>query len=80
MTKTGHYSCADTQKSKDLLVHVIKTYHWSRGIAPLIVNLNTRWKCVFISTPTLLYLPGKNPSTQRIGSRVGPDIGLDVQK
>ena len=42
MTKIGHYSCADTHKSKDLLVHVIKTYHWSRGIAPLILNLNTK--------------------------------------
>jgi len=33
----------------------------SEGIAPHILNLGTRWKCVFSLTPRLHYLRGKNP-------------------
>ena len=32
-------------------IHAIKVYRWSRGIAPLILNLGTRWRWVFTFTP-----------------------------
>jgi hypothetical protein len=40
----------------------MKAYKASRGIAPLILNLSIRWKCVVNSAPWALYPHGKNPS------------------
>jgi hypothetical protein len=31
-------------KGKILPVHAVKAYRWSRGTAPLILNLGTRWR------------------------------------
>jgi hypothetical protein len=36
-------------------VHAMKAYSGSRGIAPLILNLSTRWRWVVNFTPQLLY-------------------------
>jgi hypothetical protein len=47
-------------KGKVVPVHAMKAYGWSRGIAPLILNLGTRWRCVVNFTPRSLY-PGKEP-------------------
>jgi hypothetical protein len=44
----------------------------SRGIAPLILNLNTRWRWV------VKFIPGKeNPVPFEVGGWVGPGASLD---
>ena len=50
----------------------------SRGIAPLIHDLSTRWKWVVRFMRQLLYPLGKNPSTNWIGGWVDANAGLDV--
>ena len=50
----------------------------SRGIAPLIHDLSTRWKWVVRFMPQLLYPLGKNPSTHWIGGWVDANAGLDI--
>jgi hypothetical protein len=49
------------RKSKVFPVRAIEAYRRSRGIAPLILNLNTRWRSVVNFTPRLLCLLEKNP-------------------
>jgi len=39
----------------------MKAYKWNGSIAPLILNLNVRWRRVVSLTPWLLYGPGKSP-------------------
>jgi hypothetical protein len=47
-------------KCKDILAHAMKAYTWSRGIAPLILNLTARWRWVVNFMPGLVY-HGKEP-------------------
>jgi hypothetical protein len=49
----------------------MKVSRWSRGIAPLILNLGTRWRSVQLHTLAILLL-GMNLSTCLIGGWVGP--------
>jgi hypothetical protein len=52
----------------------MKAYRDSRGIAPVILNLDTRWRCV-------LNLPlGENLGTYYIGVWVDRGAGLDDLK
>jgi hypothetical protein len=44
-----------------LPLHAMKAYVVSEGMAPLILNLGTRWRWVVSLTPQLLYLRGKSP-------------------
>ena len=46
-------------------IEVIKEYKGSGRIAPLILDLNTGWKCVvrYMSRPFTLPPPGKNPGS-----------------
>jgi hypothetical protein len=47
----------------------MKVYRWSTGIAPLILNLGTRWRWVFNLSPRPFY-PEKEsryPSNRRLG-------------
>jgi hypothetical protein len=59
--------------------HAVKTYMGSRGIAPLILDLGTRWRWVVCFTHRPLYPQGKNhryPLDRRLGgpqSRSGHD-------
>jgi hypothetical protein len=39
----------------------MKAYWGSRGIAPCILDLGTRWRCVISFMPQLLYYQGKSP-------------------
>jgi hypothetical protein len=48
-------------KVKSSLSHVIKAYRGIRGIAPLILNLDTRWSPVVIFMPQLLYSEERTP-------------------
>jgi hypothetical protein len=41
--------------------HTMKTYWRSGGIAPLILDLGIRWRCVVSFTPRSLYPQGKSP-------------------
>jgi hypothetical protein len=50
----------------------------SGSIAPLILNLNTRWRWVVNFTLRPLYPRRKNPGTHWIGSWVGLRVGLDA--
>jgi hypothetical protein len=47
------------RKGKDVPIHVIKIYSGSWGIAPLILNLGTRWRSN--SRSGCFYLQGNNP-------------------
>jgi hypothetical protein len=64
-------------KGKVFHVHVIKAYSESRGIAPLILNLRTRWRYINF-TPRQLYPPKKNAGAHRTGGWLGPRASLDV--
>ena len=62
-------------KRKAILVHPIKACRGSSGIAPLILNLDTRLRCVQIQDPSSV-LPGKEPRVT--GWRGGsPRKGVD---
>jgi hypothetical protein len=58
-------------------VYAMQTYKRSRGIAPLILNLGTRWRYGQIQAPAALP-PGKNTCTNLIGGWVGPRASLYV--
>ena len=47
-------------KSKGVHVHTIKACRGRRGIAPLILNLGTRWRWKVSFMPRLLFSYGKN--------------------
>jgi hypothetical protein len=58
----------------------MKAYKGSRDIAPLILNLGTRWR-LSAQLHALVLLPmGRNPSTHGIGGWVGPRDSLEVLK
>jgi hypothetical protein len=57
--KLRKYYCAVTGH------HAMKAYEGSRGIAPRILDLGTRWKWVVSFTP--IYFRGKNPLDRRLG-------------
>jgi hypothetical protein len=71
---TVPYTCISKYKVKFSLClanyHTMKTYWGSEGIAPSILNLNTRWRWVVSFTPRPLYLRGKStryPLVRRLG-------------
>jgi hypothetical protein len=49
----------------------------NRGIAPLILNLGTKWRCV-LNFDSAALLPGKNTRASWTGGRVVPKACLDV--
>jgi hypothetical protein len=63
-----------------ILVHALKASKeaGSRGVAPLILNLSTRWRWVVNFTPWPLYLRERTPGTYLIEGCVGPRVVLDV--
>jgi hypothetical protein len=56
----------------------MKTYWGSGGIAPLILDLGTRWRWVVSFTPRPPCPQGKIPCYPRIGGWVGPRAVLDA--
>jgi 8-oxo-dGTP pyrophosphatase MutT (NUDIX family) len=64
------------EKCRATLFHAMKAYR-STGIAPLILNLRTRWRWVVNFTPGPLY-PKENAGTHWLRSWVGPIAGLDL--
>jgi hypothetical protein len=54
-------------KGKVIPVHIMKVQRGSGGIAPLILSLGNRWRCVSIFTPLPLYPRERCPGTHRIG-------------
>jgi len=75
-TKTVHMSVHSvciplTALGEYVPVHAMKAYVNSKSIAPLILNLSTRWRWVVKFTPWLLYLWGKNLYVHQIGDCVG---------
>jgi len=54
------------------------THRGSIGIAPLILNLCTRWGWVFNLTIRSFYPPGRNRGVHRIRGCVGARAGVDV--
>jgi hypothetical protein len=48
-------------KGKVAHVHAIKEYRGMRSVAPLILNLCTRWCCMINFTSKLVYLSGRIP-------------------
>jgi len=59
-------------------MHVLKAYRGSRGIAPLILNLCTKWWWAVSFVPHLLP-PGRDPpSLYCIGGCMCPGPGLGV--
>jgi hypothetical protein len=59
--------------------YAMKTYCGSGGIAPRILNLDTRWRWVVNFTPRALYPQGKDPGTTNwIRGWVGPRAVLDT--
>jgi hypothetical protein len=55
----------------------LKTYRGSRGIAPLILNFVTKWKCIVSLTIQQLYTRDRNPASLH-GKLVDPPTGLDA--
>ena len=52
-------------------VHSMNVYRGSRGIAPLILSHDTRWRCVVIFTPQPLCLQGGGNSWYPLHRRLG---------
>jgi hypothetical protein len=50
----------------------------SGGVAPHILNLDTRWMCVVIFTSRPFYSRGRNPCTRWVWGWVGPRTCLDA--
>jgi hypothetical protein len=48
------------KKGKAVPVHFMKAYTVSRGTAPLILNLGTKWRCV-VNIKFRRVIPGKEP-------------------
>ena len=53
----------------------MKAYKGNRGIAPLILNLDTGWRQVVNLTPPDVLSPGKKPDIRWIEDWVGPRAG-----
>jgi hypothetical protein len=58
----------------------MKAYRRSKGMAPLILNVSSRWKCVVNVTSWPLSPSEKDPGTRWIGEWVGLMAGLDVSE
>ena len=58
-------------------VHAIKAYRGSRGIAPLILNLGTRWRCVVNFTRRPLYTQQRTPAPTEQKAGSSHIVGLD---
>jgi hypothetical protein len=58
-------------KGKVIPVHAMKAYRRSRGIAPRILNLGTRWTSVLSFRPQSLY---SRERTYGIGICMGPAL------
>jgi hypothetical protein len=58
-------------RRKFVFVHATNACRKSRGIAPLIPNLGTRWRWLVSIMSRLLYPGDTTPSTYRIGGWVG---------
>ena len=57
----------------------MKTFKGSKGTAPLILNLDTRWKRVS-TRPSLLNTEEITAGTQWTGGWAGPRAGLDFRR
>ena len=77
-TFPNHLAIPSYLKGKVVLVHSMKAYKGSRGIALLIDNFDIRWRWVVNFTFLVALPPRKNPGTHWIGGCVGPRVGLDV--
>jgi hypothetical protein len=49
---------------------------WSRGMCPLILNVRTRWECMFKYTLWPIFPPGKRADAHCSGGWVGSKAGL----
>lgn len=58
--------------------HALKACRGVRSTAPLIRNLNVRWRWVVNFTPWPLQTWKRTPCTHWIGGWMGPNTGLDI--
>ena len=58
----------------------MKAYRVSRGTAPLVLNLGTRWRQVVNFTSESLYPRKRTPGTHQREGWMGPRAGLDVSE
>ena len=59
-TDTGrNFANASKKVTLKLAVYAVKAYMGRKCIAPLILNLDTQWRCVFSFKPRLLYPLGE---------------------
>jgi hypothetical protein len=63
--ETSYHFQHESDECKIVLVHHIKAYGGHTGIAPLILNLSTRWR--WIASRCGCFTQGKNLVTYRIG-------------
>jgi hypothetical protein len=68
------------QENKVFSVQVMKVHTGSRGIAPLILNLGTRYRIVEELQAQATLPPEKKLSTDKIGGWVGHRAVLDVSE
>jgi hypothetical protein len=67
------------KKAKAVPLHATKARGVRRGIAPLILDLGTRWGWLVSGTPRPRFSPGeRTPGTHCRGGWVGPRAGLDT--
>lgn len=66
-----------THEGEVIPVHALKSGGVSRGVAPLIINLSTRWRWVVSFTSWLIYPQGKEYLVL-VGGWVDPRDGLDI--
>ena len=72
----SHVCHKNGQKYRTALFHAMEAYR-NRGLAPLILNLRTRWRWMVNFTPQPLY-PRENTGIHWLRSGVGPIAGLDL--
>jgi hypothetical protein len=65
-------------KGKAVPVHAVKAYRGTRGIAPLILNLGTRWRWVVNFTPRPLYPRKINPVRTEEEAGLAPEPAYTV--
>jgi hypothetical protein len=69
-------------KGKLVQVHALKACSGSRGVAPLILNIGTRWNCVVSVTPRPLHAKGKAPVqlNKKLGGPQGRSVRFGEEK
>jgi hypothetical protein len=78
LIECGNANFGTETKGEVFHLQAMKSYRGSRGMAPHILNLGTRWRWIANFTPRLFYSRRKEPRcflNRRLG---GPRNGLDI--